>query len=66
MSVVFIVLPLALLIVAAAVAAFAWAARSGQFDDLVTPGVRVLQDEDEAPAAAKPDDTPPDGDADPT
>jgi cbb3-type cytochrome oxidase maturation protein len=51
MSVIFIVLPLALIIVAAAVVAFIWAARSGQFDDLVSPGMRVLQEEgDEAPA----------------
>jgi cbb3-type cytochrome oxidase maturation protein len=49
MSVVFIVLPLALLIAAAALAAFIWAARSGQLDDLDTPGLRVLyDDEDEA------------------
>ena len=33
MSVIYIVLPLALLVVLAAVLAFVWAARSGQFDD---------------------------------
>ena len=49
MTVVFIVLPLALLIAALAVGAFVWAARSGQFDDLETPSVRVLHD-DEAQA----------------
>ncbi len=45
MSVIYLVLPLALVIVGAAVAAFAWAARSGQMDDLETPAVRVLHDE---------------------
>lgn len=45
MSVLFIVLPLALLVVAVAVFAFVWCARSGQFDDLDTPAVRVLHDE---------------------
>ncbi len=45
MSVIFIVLPLALLIVAAGVAAFVWSARSGQMDDLDTPAVRMLRDE---------------------
>jgi cbb3-type cytochrome oxidase maturation protein len=45
MSVIFIVLPLALLIVAGALWAFVWSARSGQLDDLETPGVRVLHDE---------------------
>lgn len=46
MSVLYIVLPLALVIVAAAVAAFIWSARSGQMDDLDTPAVRVLHDDD--------------------
>ena len=46
MSVLYIVLPLALVIVGAAVAAFVWSARSGQMDDLETPAVRVLHDED--------------------
>lgn len=45
MSVIFIVLPLALIVVLAAVAAFAWAARRGQFDDLETPAIRMLHDE---------------------
>jgi len=45
-SVVFIVLPLALLVVLAAVLAFVWAARRGQFDDLTTPAIRMLHDED--------------------
>ena len=52
MSVIYIVLPLALLVVAAAVAAFVWATRRGQFDDLDTPAVRILHDvEDEEVAA---------------
>jgi len=45
MSVLYIVLPLALLIVAVAVAAFVWATRHGQFDDLDTPAVRMLHDD---------------------
>lgn len=44
MSVVFIVLPLALVIVGGAVLAFVWSARNGQYDDLETPAVRVLHD----------------------
>lgn len=54
MSVIFIVLPLALLIAAAAVAAFIWATRSGQFDDLDTPGVRMLHDDVEEITRALP------------
>ena len=42
----FIVLPLALLIAGAAVAAFAWVVRSGQLDDLETPPRRILWDDE--------------------
>jgi cbb3-type cytochrome oxidase maturation protein len=46
MSVIYLVLPLALLLVAAAIGAFVWAARRGQFDDLTTPGMRALHEEE--------------------
>jgi cbb3-type cytochrome oxidase maturation protein len=49
MSVIYLVLPLALLIVGAAVYAFVWSARSGQLDDLDTPAVRMLHDDDPPP-----------------
>jgi cbb3-type cytochrome oxidase maturation protein len=45
-SAVFVVLPLALIVVLAAVAAFGWAARRGQFDDLETPALRMLHDDE--------------------
>lgn len=44
MSVVYLVLPLALMLVGGAVLAFVWSAKSGQYDDLETPAVRVLHD----------------------
>ncbi len=47
MSVVFLVLPLALVIATGAIFAFAWALRSGQLDDLETPSIRLLLDEDD-------------------
>lgn len=47
MSVIFIVLPLALVLAGVAVAGFVWAARRGQFDDLDTPGVRAVVDDDD-------------------
>ena len=47
MSALFIVLPLALLVVLAAMIAFLWAAHRGQFDDLTTPAIRMLHDEEE-------------------
>lgn len=46
MSVLYIILPLALVVVAAAVGAFVWATSRGQFDDLDTPGLRVLHDDE--------------------
>lgn len=46
MSVLFIVLPLAILIVGAGVAAFLWGVKHGQFDDLDTPAVRVALEDD--------------------
>lgn len=45
MSVLFLLLPLALLLAAIAVAVFVWAARTGQFDDLETPAIRILHDD---------------------
>ncbi len=53
MSIVYIVLPLALVIVLVAVAGFVWAARRGQFDDLETPALRMLHDDEGAVPRAK-------------
>ena len=47
MEAIFVLLPLALLIAAIAVGFFVWAARTGQFDDLETPAVRILFDDEE-------------------
>ena len=52
----YVLLPAALLFAVAAVAVFAWAARSGQFDDLETPAMRVIGDDDETPAGGQPRD----------
>ena len=54
MSVVFVVLPVALLLGAAFVGAFVWATRRGQFDDLTTPAMRALHDDSERPPAPPP------------
>ena len=58
MSVIYIVLPLALIVVLVAVIAFVWAARRGQFDDLTTPAVRMLHDEEPGPAEREPESPP--------
>lgn len=48
MSILLLMLPLSLLLLALAVGMFFWAVRSGQFDDLETPAMRILLDDDEA------------------
>ena len=48
MSTLYIVLPLALIVVSLAVAAFVWVVRSGQLDDVDTPPRRILFDDDAA------------------
>jgi cbb3-type cytochrome oxidase maturation protein len=53
-SVLYIVLPLAILVVAVAVGAFVWAARRGQFDDLRTPAIRALHEEPRGPKPPEP------------
>lgn len=47
MNVLYILVPLALALAAAGVAAFIWSVRSGQYDDVETPGMRMLVDEDD-------------------
>jgi cbb3-type cytochrome oxidase maturation protein len=46
MTVLYIVVPLALLVAAGAVGAFIWTVRSGQLDDVDTPPRRILFDDD--------------------
>ncbi len=45
MSILYLVVPLALVIVAVALGGYLWAVKSGQMDDLETPGIRVIRDE---------------------
>ena len=46
MKILFLLIPLSLVLFGLAIWAFIWAVRSGQFDDLDSPGWRVLQDEE--------------------
>ena len=47
MSVIYLILPLAIVLAIGFVAAFVWATRSGQYDDIDSPAMRMLNDEDE-------------------
>jgi len=60
MSVLYVMVPAAILLAAVAVLAFVWAARGGQLDDLDTPPLRVLFDDDD-PGGTAGAGTPPAG-----
>ena len=47
MDILYFLIPLSILLVIIIVAAFLWAIRSGQFDDLEGPAHRILLDDDE-------------------
>ncbi len=51
MNILFLLIPLGLVLLGCAVAAFFWAVRSGQFDDLESPAMSVVMDDDTKPAA---------------
>lgn len=46
MSIIFVLIPLAIIIVAIAIGVFFWAVRSNQFDDLERQGYSILFDDD--------------------
>jgi cbb3-type cytochrome oxidase maturation protein len=47
MTILFALIPLAMALLVAAIVAFFWAVREGQFEDLDTPAVRILLDDTE-------------------
>ena len=49
MTILFVLIPLGLIVLGAAVWAFFWAVGNGQFDDLDTPAMRVVLDDDKRP-----------------
>ncbi|MFO8231846.1 MAG: cbb3-type cytochrome oxidase assembly protein CcoS [Longimonas sp.] len=62
MNVLYLLVPLALLLAGSGVAAFVWSVRDGQYDDVETPAMRILM-EDDVPGPTSKDD--PDTDATP-
>jgi cbb3-type cytochrome oxidase maturation protein len=54
-TILYLLIPLGLVLLAIAVAAFFWATRAGQFDDLDSPAWRVVMDDDRAPPATNRD-----------
>ena len=46
MEIIFILIPLSLVLVLVALGGFFWAVKSGQFDDLESPAIDMLHDDD--------------------
>lgn len=63
MNALLILIPLSLVLLLAAIWAFAWAVKRGQFDDLDTPAIDILQDEPEPEPAPRRPSAVEDGDA---
>ena len=62
MTVLYLLVPLALLMAGAGVWAFFWSVRDGQYDDVETPAIRILLDEEsDAPAPSSSDNRTPSG-----
>jgi cbb3-type cytochrome oxidase maturation protein len=51
MNILYLLIPLGLLLLGLAIWAFFWAVGSGQFDDLDSPAMSVVMDDDSKPAA---------------
>jgi len=47
MDILYLLIPLAVLIMIVAVAAFIWAVKNGQYEDLEGPAHRILMDDDD-------------------
>ena len=48
MIILLMLVPLSLMLLALAIGAFAWAVRKGQFDDMETPALDILHDDEPA------------------
>lgn len=54
MEAIYLLIPLAAVLVAIIVVGFLWAVRSGQFDDLEGPAYSILMDDDDDQVPTKP------------
>ncbi|MBE9516236.1 MAG: cbb3-type cytochrome oxidase assembly protein CcoS [Proteobacteria bacterium] len=48
MEIIYLLIPIAIILIIVIIGIFVWAARSGQFDDLEGPAHRILMDDDSA------------------
>lgn len=61
MSILYLLIPLAVILMVVAVAFFMWTIKSGQYEDLEGPAHRILMDDDD-PMIPRPDRSEPSGD----
>jgi cbb3-type cytochrome oxidase maturation protein len=62
MNILLLLIPISLVLLGIAIAAFVWAVKRGQFDDLDTPALDILEDDDRpAPPRAPPTSRDPHG-----
>ena len=53
MAILLVLVPISLILLGVAIAAFAWAVRKGQYDDLDTPALDILVDDDKPRADSR-------------
>jgi cbb3-type cytochrome oxidase maturation protein len=53
MEIIYLLIPVAVILVAVIIGIFVWAAKSGQFDDLEGPAHRILMDDDSVKSTEK-------------
>ena len=46
MEIIYLLIPLSIVLLGAAIWAFFWAVKNGQFDDLESPGSQIFDDDD--------------------
>ena len=49
MTIIYVLVPLSICLLAVAIGFFAWAARNGQYDDLDTPALDILREDETLP-----------------
>ncbi len=47
MEIIYVLIPISIVILAIGIGLFFWATRSGQFDDLESPGLDILRDDED-------------------
>ena len=58
MSILLALIPISLILLGIAVAAFVWAVKRGQFDDMDTPALDILRDDPNDPRVPQEETTP--------